>query len=321
MIPSTPKARVKAKGKHTDATKETILRNFDLEVNDRLNRIKKRLEEDISDFHARYSSLVTSIPRGLRHVTVEDFLAKYGGSFQRYAEGVARIRAMEGVNVDIEASARKRKQVAEETVEGPPKGTKAARVAPPSPLKLKDVDATPKASRVFGPRTPAKAPGVGMNKVPFPSSSQPHLASGRVLHNQKAPLRQASTNIPSPKRTTSTHSNVRPPSLTSFNPTLPKTPAYPQPRPMRRDDTLLSANGSPITNPWSFSNLIGHGTNAPPLETKGFSFTANNGVMLSLNPNASPSRDDGLANLSRSAKKELRENILKLADRYGRMKF
>lgn len=51
------------------------------------------------------------------------------------------------------------------------------------------------------------------------------------------------------------------PSSALFNPALPKTPAYPR-RP-RANESLLSANGSPLTNPYETAYFTDADTDSP----------------------------------------------------------
>jgi hypothetical protein len=53
---------------------------------------------------------------------------------------------------------------------------------------------------------------------------------------------------------TTPHNSRRPPSSTTFNPVIPKTPAYPNPstRLPRKNESMLSVNGSPLANPFEF---------------------------------------------------------------------
>jgi Cell division cycle-associated protein 8 len=53
------------------------------------------------------------------------------------------------------------------------------------------------------------------------------------------------------------------PSSTLFNPALPKTPAYPR-RP-RANESLLSTNGSPLTNPYESTYLANGDADSPVL--------------------------------------------------------
>lgn len=134
----------------------------------------------------------------------------------------------------------------------------------------------------------------------------------------------------------------------------PKTPGYPpRPRPVKDTDILMSANGSPLANPWilkSFgtsgeqliktSVLEGNGggdgksvclNSPPPGDEDGsrkpqrivsgvFSLKTASGATLDLDPNLSPGKNEEFAGLTDSAKKVVKDSVLKLAMRYAGMK-
>ncbi|KAG9017049.1 hypothetical protein FRB90_001987 [Tulasnella sp. 427] len=338
MAFDTPRAsRVAPPRKYTDAEKQAILQNFDLEVESRRKKLQARLAENLADFEARHRHLISSIPRILQNMTVEEFAVEYDGNIATFLEKATRAKMNEGLNVDIEASARKRKQPteAEGDENGPLKAFKTARRAPLSPTKPSTnanirLSMTPKASRLMsstaGGRTTPVAkpmPATALSRARFASASNPIVARA---------------NIQSPVKP-SAGSALRPPSTTDFAPNLPpKTPAYPRSRPVRQGDTLVSANGSPLTNPWNLApgaipeedegggSRGKRGTevslhSAPSTRPK-FSFlslhTATGAtVRLDANPGTS---DDPLAGLTDSAKKEIRDSVLKLAERYGGLK-
>lgn len=211
-----------------------------------------------------------------------------------------------------------------------------ARRAPLSPTKpsmnsINRPSMTPKASRLMpstvgGRTTPVSKPGqaTALSRARFASATNPIAA--RI-------------NVPSPSKPTAA-ATMRPPSTTDFAPNLPpKTPAYPRPRAVRQTDTLVSANGSPLTNPWGPGSIPEEGEesgtggrsgkgkesslNSPPPPRPKFSFLAlqtTKGATVRLDPNIDANSDDPLAGLTDSAKKEIRDSVLKLAERYGGLK-
>lgn len=205
-----------------------------------------------------------------------------------------------------------------------------ARKAPPSPIKPQfpsQNNGTPSARRIMGGRTPGKAP---------PSFAAPTILSrARLASNSHS---AAGPSQPSPER------SKRPPSSAHFNPTLPpKAPAYP--RPPRRDETIISANGSPIANPWGqrqptvleepeHEQETVPRSQKPPIESTSrpgllekrdpsatilFSVRTRSGVLVELDPNITPnnSDEDPFSQLTESAKKDVRADVMKLAERYG----
>ncbi|KAG9037372.1 hypothetical protein FS837_001443 [Tulasnella sp. UAMH 9824] len=339
MAFDTPRAsRTAATRKYTDAEKQAILQNFDLEVESRRKKLQARLAENLADFEARHRHLIASIPRVLQNMTVEEFAVDYDGNIATFLEKATRAKMNEGLSVDIEASARKRKQPteAEDDDNGPLKASKTARRAPLSPTKpstnsINRPSMTPKASRLM-PST------VGGRTTPVAKPVQPTALSRARFASASNPI-AARINLPSPSKPTAA-ATMRPPSTTDFAPNLPpKTPAYPRPRAVRQTDTLVSANGSPLTNPWGPGSIPEEGEesgtggrsgrgkelspNSPPPPRPKFSFLSlqtTKGATVRLDPNIDANSDDPLAGLTDSAKKEIRDSVLKLAERYGGLK-
>ncbi|KAG8941912.1 hypothetical protein FRC04_003936 [Tulasnella sp. 424] len=363
MAFDTPRAsRVVAPRKYTDAEKQAILQNFDLEgtpglptvdnspadaspapdpVESRRKKLQARLAENLADFEARHRHLISSIPRVLQNMTVEEFAVEYDGNIATFLEKATRAKMNEGLSVDIEASTRKRKQPteAEGDDNGPSKASKTARRAPLSPTKpslssYNRPSTTPKASRLM-PST------IGGRTTPVSKPVQPSALSRARFASASNPV-VARANVPSPSKPTAAP-HMRPPSTTDFAPNLPpKTPAYPRPRAVRQTDMLVSENGSPLTNPWApppgsipeedeesgKTGRSGRGTemslnSPPPPPRPKFSFVSlqtTRGATVRLDPNIDGNSDDPLAGLTDSAKKEIRDSVLKLAERYGGLK-
>ncbi|KIO20614.1 hypothetical protein M407DRAFT_29769 [Tulasnella calospora MUT 4182] len=231
MAFDTPRAsRIAATRKYTDAEKQAILQNFDLEVESRRKKLQARLAENLADFEARHRHLIASIPRVLQNMmTVEEFAVEYDGNIATFLEKATRAKMNEGLSVDIEASARKRKQPteAEGDDNGPSKASKTARRAPLSPTKpsmnsINRPSMTPKASRLM-PST------IGGRTTPVSKPVQPTALSRARFASTSNPI-AARINVPSPSKPTAA-ATMRPPSTTDFAPNLPpKTPAYPRPR-------------------------------------------------------------------------------------------
>ncbi|KAG8932559.1 hypothetical protein FRC02_000937 [Tulasnella sp. 418] len=349
MVFDTPKAKRTMTRQYSPKEKEAILANLDLEVDARRRKFETRLAEDLADFHARHKLLLANIPRVLLTMTVEEFGAKYDGSITKYMEEVTKARLAEGGMVDIVASARKRKhQSASDHESGPFKAPKSARKLGPQPSPTKSAapfaspSATPTASRRFFIKNNATPKASQLISRPrHPTTSQSTISYG-----SSQPV--TSSNL-SPKKVINT--GTRLPSASSFNPSLPsKAPSYPpEPRALRDTDTLMSVNGSPVANPWasrfgsassalSFSDLL-----PPNQQTKQLATTSNpvvpqlkrtksnnlfavrtrSGALIELDPNLSPSRevDDVFAGLTDSAKKEVQADVVRLAERYGLLKF
>ncbi|KAG8849035.1 hypothetical protein FRB96_000935 [Tulasnella sp. 330] len=357
----TPKSRRAAgssEPKFTDEARATLLANFDLEIESRLAKIRGRLAEDLVDFKRRHAQHLNNIPRALRTVTIDTFAIKYEGSIARFMEEQTRVKQAEGLSVDIEASARKRKQPTENAGDGPSKASKAARMAPLSPAKLSAGDATPTARRVIpgnAGRTPTSKLLGTISKARFATGpTQPQLQEQPITGPSRPRIPQPNSRSNSPSKPSLIRSTFRVPSATEFNPSMPpKTPGYPpRPRPVKDTDVLMSANGSPLANPWilksfgsSGEQLIrtsvpagdegtensvslnspppsnGDGSRKPQRIISGvFSLKTSSGATLDLDPNMSPGKNEEFVGLTDSAKKVVKDSVLKLAMRYAGMK-
>ncbi|KAG8986878.1 hypothetical protein FRB95_005736 [Tulasnella sp. JGI-2019a] len=356
----TPKSR-RAVGvsqpKFTEEARSTLLANFDLEIESRLAKIRGRLAEDLADFKRRHAQHLNNIPRALRTVTVDGFALKYEGSVTRFIEEQTRVKQAEGISVDIEASARKRKQPTENVTDGTLKASKIARMATPSPTKLPTTDATPIARRVVSAnagRTPSAKLLGAISKTRFVSGpiQQQQQQPQAVAGPSRPRIPQSGSRPNSPTKPALIRSAFRVPSASEFNPMMPpKTPGYPpRPRPMKETDVLISANGSPLTNPWTLTSFGSVGeqlikasapegneggkgksvalNSQPPnnnhdapqrIASEVFSLKTTTGGTLDLDPNLSPSKNEEFAGLTDSAKKVVKDSIMKLATRYAEM--
>lgn len=182
-----------------------------------------------------------------------------------------------------------------------------ARKASASPTKQLGAanggDNTPKAARTFlPPRTPSSRPASALSRARFASAQQPI----RVV---SSPAKKSNAPVPTGE----------------FNPMLPaKTPAYP--RAVRQSDRIVSANGSPLANPWSFDPALGTiSLNTPPDQRKAsgsfkFELKTRSGQTIVLDPDSEVGGGSPLSGLTNSAKKEVHDGVMKLAMRYARMK-
>ena len=109
----------------------------------------------------------------------------------------------------------------------------------------KTVGGPSNASRAFAVnRTPGALRPTTRPPVPKPSPGPQRLNKPPSF----APVRAASPTKPN----ATTNQRTRPPSSATFNPTMlpPKAPTYPTRAP-RRDESMLSVNGSPLANPYT----------------------------------------------------------------------
>lgn len=82
--------------------------------------------------------------------------------------------------------------------------------------------------------------------VPKPSPAPQKGSKAFVPDRATSPAKQ-------PHPNGATNQRTRPPSSATFNPTMlpPKAPTYPTLRAPRRDESMLSVNGSPLANPYT----------------------------------------------------------------------
>ncbi|KAF9013482.1 hypothetical protein BDQ17DRAFT_1321312 [Cyathus striatus] len=265
--------------KYTDEEKRQLIANLDIEVAHRTRQFEAWLLDRLENFTLHQEGQVSRIPKQVRTMTMREFGEKYQGNVQEALRGFQKERlAAAGADVnfgDIDKAMRKRKyevnhesnaaagpshQPTEESSRATKTAaqTSAARIATSSPKKLAGPSTgmtprprvpssqrTPGASRIMGRAAPSPSPQ--KPKPPFSTSSYNHRPS---TARPASPLKPQSSKPPS-----------RVPSSSHFNPTLPpKTPSYPAKKPAepqalrlpRRDENMLSENGSPLANPYEF---------------------------------------------------------------------
>lgn len=202
-------------------------------------------------------------------------------------------------------------------------------------------------------RTPGRIPSTSGTSSLARFATAPQIVPSSRNHHQnlaqqRFPLRSSSqTSIPiSPNKQLASSSKTRPPSSSSFNPSIPKLAPYP--RPVRQTDDIVSGNGSPLANPLSNSGRSLFNTSVPeenvnedgestpqkqpglpksPLKRGGtalssalFSIKTRSGALVELDPNVTPGRqDDLLKNLTDSTKRQISTEVMKLAEVYGRL--
>ncbi|KAF8526146.1 hypothetical protein JB92DRAFT_2873714 [Gautieria morchelliformis] len=208
-------------------------------VKDRIRQFEAYLAHSLEAFKLRHQNEVTRIPRAIRTLTIAEFSDKYDGDVNKAIQAITKARMeASGEPAVLDGSVRKRKWQPS-TDDGQEAGSsriaKTARVA--SPQKKDSAGARPRLVKTPGARLRRPPPSPGASAMAKTSPSK---------HTQY-----------------SSPSKHRMPSNTLFNPALPKTPSYPR-RP-RANESLLSANGSPLTNPYESASLANGGTDSPVL--------------------------------------------------------
>ncbi|KAK2465238.1 hypothetical protein APHAL10511_002592 [Amanita phalloides] len=253
-----------------------LLANLDLEVAHRTRQLEAWLADRLENFNIHQQGQISRIPIQVRTMTVRQFGEKYNGNIQDALRGVQRERmAAAGLdaNAEIDKSERKRKWVASQEVESGPLAS-GSRKDPTESRSVKNARLMPATS----PKKPPPSIGYGnfqrsrlltSNKTPAtprtisripPSPSPQKLRPPFVTGMSSRPSRPTSpTKHPASRQTTN-----RVPSSSTFNPALPpKTPSYPASAPKgvpksaalrlpRKDESMLSVNGSPLANPYQF---------------------------------------------------------------------
>nr|GAT58799.1 predicted protein [Mycena chlorophos] len=230
----------------TDDEKHHLIANLHIEVDHRKTQLEAWLADHLERFTIHQEGLVLRIPKQVRAMKMRDFGAKYNGSLQAALRGVQRERlaAAGATATEIDKSTRKRKWVASQEAENDAstsseKSSKTARLASPD-------------KKPVPPRVRVLSQTVGNNNKP-----QPRPFGSPSPQKTRPPFTTA-TRSPrpmSPSKFKPTSANPAPrsrvPSVATFNPAVPKTPAYPTGslRMPRKHESMFSLNGSPIANP------------------------------------------------------------------------
>ncbi|KZO96998.1 hypothetical protein CALVIDRAFT_597740 [Calocera viscosa TUFC12733] len=236
MDVETPRAtRTASTSGYSYEEKQSILENLDIEVADKKRRFDDYLDRLLKSFLLRQESEVTRIPRSLRGMTIREFGEKYNGDIKYCMETMARERLGEEGLQELDASAKKRKRQEyphEQEMENT-KPNKTPRRVPPSAKKPAQTPSRTPARGLFG--RGARSPLAPRNG---PDAFRPAFASTPLKPSASAPLAKSTT---------------RPPTARTFNPLLPSTPAFP--RKVKRNESLMSVNGSPLENPYDYLGL------------------------------------------------------------------
>ncbi|KAI0081537.1 hypothetical protein K474DRAFT_1656319 [Panus rudis PR-1116 ss-1] len=260
------------KKKYTTEEKAQLLANLDLEVSHRVRQFEEWLADALENFRTHQEGLILRVPRLVRDVTLRDF-AKYNGDIQECLKGIQRER-LGGENgaTTIDRTTRKRKWVESQEAEGraaadaaeteSTKAMKSARMMMATPKKAGGtsnapgtaqrsrlpITNTPGTIRTTQRRPPSRAPSPSPRKPMRQGSKGKPLAFPRsAIAGPSSPKKPASpSKLPSRPPSPSKPGQVRVPSSSMFNPSLPDA----QPRWPRKDENMLSVNGSPIANPY-----------------------------------------------------------------------
>ncbi|KAJ8456873.1 hypothetical protein ONZ51_g11864 [Trametes cubensis] len=244
--------------KYSAEEKEQLLANLDLEVAHKTRQFEEWLADALENFRRHQEGLILRIPRIVRNVTLKEF-AKYNGDIQECVKGLKRELLGAEDNI-IDPSTRKRKWIESQETDGDKSDSKLATQESSRAIKTaRTVAATPKKKPMsFAAPTTASKTRLPVTKTPakhvrYNASLQAlYLQAHRkvALGRCSSPVRlrdlRPPTNLLNPPIPTRPASRV--PSASTFNPILPSESSHP--RWPRKNENMLSVNGSPLANPY-----------------------------------------------------------------------
>ncbi|KAH8104720.1 hypothetical protein BXZ70DRAFT_1005229 [Cristinia sonorae] len=246
--------------KYTAEEKAQLLANLDLEVAHRTRQFESWLADALENFRIHQEGLILRVPRLVRDVTMREF-AKYNGDVQECLKGIQRERlgGEAAMTTTIDKSTRKRKWVESqetavaggEDVGESSKGSKTARMAVATPKKKNvpfPAPGTAGRSRLPITKTPSTA-RINPSMQQRMASPSPHKSNANkgVLFPKLGPGSRPASPSKQPPSPHKNQPQSRVPSTSTFNPAITTTS---HPRWPRRDESMLSVNGSPLANPY-----------------------------------------------------------------------
>ncbi|KAL4067400.1 hypothetical protein V8B97DRAFT_1975782 [Scleroderma yunnanense] len=237
--------------RYTSEEKRQLIKNLDIEVEHRVRQLEEWLAIALKNFKLHQEGLISRIPKLVRSVKMGEFADKYNGDIQACLRGLQRERMGEAEGIEIDRETRKRKWAAAlEESEASGSGTAAHDSEPTRALKSARIaTATPKKKGGFPNPFSTNTPGTSRSTMRIQPSPSPHKLG-------KPPPFMPTRGV-SPSKLLNGNTNKQPqrqrvPSSATFNPVLPPhAPTYPALRAPRRDESMLSVNGSPLANPYT----------------------------------------------------------------------
>ncbi|KAI0345983.1 hypothetical protein BDW22DRAFT_1353630 [Trametopsis cervina] len=243
-------------GKYTAEQKLQLLNNLDLETSHRIQQLESWLSDHLMNFQFRQEGLISHLPKALRSMTMRDF-AKYNGDIKKAAQG---LQAENFGQVEaIDRTTRKRKWIESQEQEAEQLAAKGLADDGVKPFKnARMTTATPKKPIVAA----SSSRGHLQNAAKTPSQFRiaPRIPSMRTPspHKPAAP-RLLPSAFPTSRPNSPTKSRIpfaspskprlQAPSTSNFNPAIPGSSSSSYPRWPRKDESMLSVNGSPLANP------------------------------------------------------------------------
>ncbi|KAI6141757.1 hypothetical protein BKA82DRAFT_4197787 [Pisolithus tinctorius] len=240
--------------RYTPEEKQQLIKNLDIEVEHRVRQLEEWLAVALTNFKLHQEGLISRIPKLVRSVKMGDFADKYDGDVQACLRGLQKERLGNAEELEIDRETRKRKWAAaleESEASGSGTGTGANDGEPARALKsARMAVATPKKKGAFSnPFAAANTPGTSRNPIRVQPSPSPYKLG------KPPPFIPVRSTSPSKLTNGTAHhqpQRTRMPSSATFNPIMPtQAPTYPALRAPRRDESMLSVNGSPLANPYT----------------------------------------------------------------------
>ncbi|OBZ71403.1 hypothetical protein A0H81_08744 [Grifola frondosa] len=259
-----------SKAKYTQEEKEQALANLDLEVAHRTRQFEEWLADALENFRRHQESLILRMPRLVRDITMREF-AKYNGNVQECIKGLKK-EVLGGEDGIIDRTTRKRKWVESQEVDAG-----AGAVAGPSSREAESSRGVKNARLLVAtPKKAGSSTGPGsLQKTRLPISQTPGRARTlqRIPSGDATPSRQKGSNKPflfprTPSRLASPSKIASPSKFPQAKPHH-KPSASPLPRWPRKNENMLSVNGSPLANPYTldlnawFKGVVGGDTGDP----------------------------------------------------------
>ncbi|KAG6334704.1 hypothetical protein ID866_4383 [Astraeus odoratus] len=248
-----------ARRRYSQEEKQQLIKNLDIEANrptctvveHRVRQLEEWLAIALKNFRLHQEGLISRIPKLVRSVKMGEFADKYNGDIQACLRGLQKERLGEAEGLEIDRETRKRKWAAAlEESEAAGSGATHDGEQTRAPKSARVATATPK--KRDGPANPfstSKTPGALRRTSRLQPSPSPYK-TGKPL--PFIPVRGTSPSKLTNGTTVNQLQRTRVPSTTTFNPVMPpQAPTYPALRAPRRDESMLSVNGSPLANPYS----------------------------------------------------------------------
>ncbi|KAJ9101806.1 hypothetical protein QFC21_003145 [Naganishia friedmannii] len=237
------------------AEKQSMLDNLDLEVNDRTKSFRSHLDDLLTSFEIRQESAIMCIPKNLRNLSMKEMNELWGGDWSATLRKLAE-KTLENQNrvekdkfddavQQVVDDKRKRKR-GEATRSAETSETESGPIR--KSIRMQNTAATEKTATLVS--LASKGKRILSGKKATAVSTTPAVkrsTRGNSILVQSRPVLTPSSSSLNLTSTSRTRSAV--PSSAKFElPMVTMTPK--EPRTLKENDFILSANGSPVTNPW-----------------------------------------------------------------------